>query len=182
MDKGVTVNDAGRKFLSKIRIVPDFPKEGIRFLDLTTLFNDAESFGELMDVFADHYRDKKIDQVVGIEARGFVVAAALALKLNCGVTLIRKPGKLPSETISESYSLEYGTNEVQIHKDAFKKGDNVLLIDDLLATGGTMRAAIKLVETLGADIEGVAFIVELGFLKGREKLGDYPIFALMESD
>lgn len=176
------MQEAGQKFLGKIRIVPDFPKEGIRFLDLTTLFSDAESFSEVINIFADNYRDKKIDQVVGIEARGFVVASALALKLNCGVTLIRKPGKLPSETISESYSLEYGTNEIQIHKDAFKKGDNVLLIDDLLATGGTMRAAIKLVETLGTDIEGVAFIVELAFLKGREKLGNHPIFALMESN
>ncbi|GMT42325.1 MAG: adenine phosphoribosyltransferase [bacterium] len=171
-----------QKFLDKIRIVPDFPKKGIRFLDLTTLFNDAGSFSEIIDIFAERYRDKGIDQVVGIESRGFVVASALALKLGCGVTLIRKPGKLPAEILSESYELEYGVNEIQIHKDALNSGSKVLLIDDLLATGGTMQAAIKLVERLGAGIAEVAFIVELGFLNGREKLGDHSVFTLIESD
>jgi len=173
---------AAQELLEKIRIIPDFPKKGIKFLDLTTLFNDADGLRRVVDLLADRYKDVKIDQVVGIEARGFVVAAALALRLGCGVTLIRKPGKLPGERVSEKYSLEYGTNEIQIHKDAFNSGDSVLLVDDLLATGGTMAASISLVERLGAKVAGVAFIVELTFLKGRDKLGDHPVFALIKSD
>ncbi len=173
---------AAQELLGKIRIVPDFPKKGIKFLDLTTLFNDAEVFKRIIDRFADHYKDEKIDQVVGVEARGFVVASALALRLGCGVTLVRKPGKLPAETVSEKYSLEYGTNEIQLHRDAFNMGDSILLVDDLLATGGTMAATISLVEKLGAKVAGIAFVVELLFLKGREKLGSHPIFTLIESD
>lgn len=173
---------AAQELLEKIRIIPDFPKEGIMFLDLTTLFNDAEAFKRTVDLFADHYKGSNIDQVVGIEARGFVVASALALRLGCGMTLVRKPGKLPAETVSEKYSLEYGTNEIQLHRDAFKSGATILLVDDLLATGGTMAATISLVEKLGAKVAGIAFIVELTFLKGREKLGSHPIFTLIESD
>ena len=179
---GEIMAGAAQELLEKIRIIPDFPKEGIMFLDLTTLFNDAEAFKRTVDLFADHYKASKIDQVVGIEARGFVVASALALRLGCGVTLVRKPGKLPAETVSEKYSLEYGTNEIQLHRDAFKNGATILLVDDLLATGGTMAATISLVEKLGAKVAGVAFIVELLFLKGREKLGSHPIFTLIESD
>ncbi|MEE8484559.1 MAG: adenine phosphoribosyltransferase [Nitrospinota bacterium] len=164
---------------AKIRNIPDFPNPGIVFLDLTTLFNDAEALKMIIDALADKYKDKKIDQVVGIEARGFILGGAVALKLGCGLTLIRKPGKLPAETVSESYSLEYGTNEIHIHKDAFNEGDNVLMVDDLLATGGTMQAAIKLVEKLGAKVEGVAFVAELLFLNGREKLNSHPIFSLV---
>lgn len=175
-------DDASQELLEKIRLVPDFPKKGIVFLDLTTLFNDAAGFKRLVDIFVEKYKDQNIDQVVGIEARGFVIASALAYRLGCGVTLIRKPGKLPAETVSESYSLEYGTNEIHIHKDAFKAGDRVLMVDDLLATGGTMGAAINLVENLGVKIVEVAFIVELLFLNGREKLKDCPVYALIKKD
>jgi len=179
---GDIMETAAQELLEKIRIIPDFPKKGIKFLDLTTLFNDADGLKRVVDMLADRYKDVKIDQVVGIEARGFVVAAALALRLGRGVTLIRKPGKLPGETVSEKYSLEYGTNEIQVHKDAFNSGDSVLLVDDLLATGGTMAASISLVERLGAKVAGVAFIVELTFLKGRDKLGGHPIYTLIKSD
>ncbi len=164
---------------AKIRNIPDFPKPEIVFLDLTTLFNDAEALKMIIDALANQYKDKKIDQVVGIEARGFILGGAVALRLGCGLTLIRKPGKLPAETVSESYSLEYGTNEIHIHKDAFNEGDNVLMVDDLLATGGTMQAAIKLVEKLGAKVEGVAVVAELLFLNGREKLNNHSVFSLV---
>jgi len=162
-----------------IRVIPDFPKKGIQFLDLTTVFNRPSAFKKIIDLFYEEYKDKGIKQVIGIEARGFITASALAYKLDAGVTLIRKPGKLPYKTISESYALEYGTNEIHIHEDAVEKGDKVLLIDDLLATGGTMSASINLVEKLGGDIAGVAFIVELGFLGGKDKLANHPIFSLI---
>ncbi len=175
-------NFPGRQLESKIRIVPDFPKEGIEFLDLTTLFKDAAAFKQVIDLLYDEYKDKEIEQVIGIEARGFVAASALAYRLGAGVALIRKPGKLPAETISCRYDLEYGSNEIHIHKDALQKGERVLLIDDLLATGGTMAASINLVEQLEGEIAGIAFIVELAFLDGREKLGNYPIFTLIRRD
>jgi adenine phosphoribosyltransferase len=173
---------AAQELLEKIRIVPDFPQKGIKFLDLTTLFNDGKVFRKIIDTLADHYKGVKIDQVVGIEARGFIVASALALRLGCGVTLVRKPGKLPAETVSEKYSLEYGINEIQLHRDAFNSGDNVLLVDDLLATGGTMAATISLVEKLDVKVAGVAFVVELLFLKGREKFSGHPVFTLIQSN
>jgi len=173
---------SAQDLLEKIRIIPDFPKDGINFLDLTTLFNDAAAFKRVIDQLANQYEGKKIDQVVGIEARGFVVASALALRMGCGVTLVRKPGKLPAPTVSEKYSLEYGTNEVEMHEDAFGNGTGVLLVDDMLATGGTMAAAVSLVEKLGGRIEGIAFVVELLFLEGRKKLEGYPLYTLMESD
>ncbi len=174
--------EAGNDLESLIRIIPDFPKKGIQFLDLTTLFKDPAGLRKVIDLFYDKYKGKEISQVVGIEARGFVVASALAYRLGCGVSLIRKPGKLPAETISKSYALEYGTNEIHIHKDAVDKGEKVLLIDDLLATGGTMAAAVELLERLEAEIVGIAFIVELGFLNGSEKLGKYPIHTLIHKD
>lgn len=172
----------GQDLEAKIRIVPDFPKEGIQFLDFTTLFRDPEGFKRIIDLFFKEYRGKEIEQVIGIESRGFIVASAVAYRLGAGLTMIRKPGKLPSETISESYELEYGTNEIQIHKDAIKKEERVLLIDDLLATGGTMEAAAKLVERLEGNVVGIAFIVELAFLHGREKLETYPLFTLIRID
>jgi adenine phosphoribosyltransferase len=165
---------------NKIRLVPDFPKKGVLFLDLSTLFKDADGFKRLVDIFVEKYKNAKIDSVAGIEARGFVLAGAVAYRLGCGVTMIRKPGKLPWETVSESYELEYGVNEIHMHKDAFKKGDRVLLLDDLLATGGTMGAAVKLTEKLGATVAGVAFVVELGFLNGAQKLSGREIFSIIK--
>lgn len=164
----------------RIRLVPDFPKKGILFLDLTTAFNDAEALASIIDILAERYGKMKIDHIAGIEARGLVLASALAYKLGCGMTMIRKPGKLPSETVSASYSLEYGTNEIHVHKDAFKPGENVLLVDDLLATGGTMGAAISLTEKLGAKVVGVAFVVELCFLNGAEKLRGYDVYSMIK--
>ncbi|MBI5177873.1 MAG: adenine phosphoribosyltransferase [Nitrospinae bacterium] len=164
----------------RIRLVPDFPKKGILFLDVTTVFNDAEAFKSIIDTLAEKYAGQKIDHVAGVEARGLVIAAALAYRLGCGMTMIRKPGKLPADTISESYALEYGTNEIQMHKDAFKPGERVLLVDDLLATGGTMRAAISLTEKLGAKVVGVAFVVELCFLSGAEKFNGYELYSMIK--
>ena len=164
---------------SRIRMVPDFPKKGIMFMDLTTVFNDAEGFRGIIDILFDRYKEIKIDHVAGIEARGLILASALAYKLGCGMTMIRKPGKLPAETVSESYALEYGTNEIHVHKDAFRPGDRVLLVDDLLATGGTMKAAVNLVEKLDAKVIGIAFVVELGFLHGAEKLKGYDCYSMI---
>ncbi len=172
----LTVDEIERR----IRLVPDFPKQGILFMDLTTIFNDAEAFRSIIDTLYDHYKDMKIDHVAGIEARGLILASALAYKLGCGMTMVRKPGKLPAETVSESYALEYGTNEIHVHKDAFRPGDSVLLVDDLLATGGTMKAAVNLVEKLDAKVAGIAFVVELAFLNGAQKLAGYDIYRMIE--
>ncbi len=166
---------------SRIRVVPDFPKKGIMFMDLTTAFNDTAAFQSIIDTLYDHYKGMKVNHVAGIEARGLILASALAYKLGCGMTMIRKPGKLPAETVSESYALEYGTNEIHVHKDAFRPGDHVLLVDDLLATGGTMKAAINLVEKLEAKVAGVAFVVELAFLNGMEKLKGYDCYSMIVS-
>lgn len=164
---------------SKIRDIPDFPKEGIIFKDITPLLGDASSFKLTVDLMADRYKGAGIDKVVGIEARGFLLASVLAYRLGAGVVPIRKPGKLPYDTHQETYELEYGTDSVEIHVDAVEPGQNVLLVDDLLATGGTMGAAAKLVSKLGVDIHELAFMVELSFLKGREKLKNYNVFALI---
>lgn len=162
-----------------IRDVPDFPKEGILFKDITTLCKDAESFQRMVDLLGHRYVGKKIDLVVGIEARGFVVGSALAYKLGVGVILVRKPGKLPADTHSVSYDLEYGEDTLEIHKDAIEKGQNILICDDLLATGGTVAATIDLVEKLGANIVECTFVVELDDLKGRVRLGDHNVFSLI---
>lgn len=156
--------------LSKFRSIPDFPKPGIIFKDITTVIKDKDAFAAVINYFADLYKDKKIDYVAGMEARGFIFGAALAAKLGCGFVVIRKPGKLPAETISETYELEYGTDSLEIHADAIEAGKNVVLIDDLLATGGTANAACKLVRKLAANIVALAFVLELGFLNGRKKL------------
>lgn len=156
--------------LSKFRSIPDFPKPGIIFKDITTVIKDKDAFAAVINYFADLYKDKKIDYVAGMEARGFIFGAALAAKLGCGFVVIRKPGKLPAETISETYELEYGTDSLEIHADAIEAGKNVVLIDDLLATGGTANAACNLVRKLGANIVALAFVLELGFLNGRNKL------------
>ncbi len=162
-----------------IRDIPDFPKKGIVFKDITTLCQDPVSFQRMVDIMSHRYLDKKIDVIVGIEARGFIVGAALAYKLGAGVVLVRKPGKLPYKTHSESYSLEYGEDTLHIHQDAIKKGQRVLIADDLLATGGTAEAVVKLVERLEGDIVECAFIVELDDLGGRKRLGGHPAYSLI---
>jgi len=165
-----------------IREVPDFPKPGILFYDITTLLKDKDGLAALVDQFADHYRDHKVDLVLGMEARGFIFAPALAYRLKAGFVPVRKPGKLPAATIKFDYALEYGTNTLEIHKDAIQKGQNVLIVDDLLATGGTAQATAKLAEMLGAKVAGLGFVVELDFLKGRDKLKGYDVMSLLNYD
>lgn len=162
-----------------IRNVPDFPIEGIQFKDITTMLKEPEALSAGLDELVQHSVNKGVTKVIGIESRGFIYGGALAVKLGAGFVPIRKPGKLPAETITESYTLEYGTNTIEIHKDAIGPGDKVLLHDDLLATGGTMEAAIKLVEKLGAVVVQVSFLIELAFLNGREKLGEHEIVSLI---
>src|SRR5437016_2510820 len=164
---------------SLIREVPDFPKPGILFYDITTLLKDKKGFATLIDALCEQYIEKQIDVVLGMEARGFIFAPALAYRLNAGFVPVRKPGKLPAETAKLSYDLEYGSNTLEIHKDAIVKDQRVLIVDDLLATGGTAAATARLAHDLGAQIAGLAFVVELDFLKGREKLGDYEVFSLL---
>ena len=170
------------KIKNSIRNVPDFPKPGIQFKDITTLLQDQYAFKETIKVFYDAFKDKKINVIVGIESRGFIFAAPLALKLGCRFILARKPGKLPSQTITEEYELEYGTDAIEIHTDAINMGDRVIIVDDLLATGGTIMSAIALVEKLGGEVTETAFIVDLPDLGGSKKLQDcgYNIFTLTE--
>ncbi|MBE9486258.1 MAG: adenine phosphoribosyltransferase [Chloroflexi bacterium] len=163
-----------------IRDVPDFPKKGIVFKDITTLLADAKSFHRMVDLLAHRYIGEKIDQIVGIEARGFILGSALAYKLGTGITLVRKPGKLPYETRSISYELEYGSDTLEIHADAFKPGDRVIIADDLLATGGTMAAVVELVEQFDAVIYECAFMAELEFLNGRSKLPEGKVYSLLK--
>jgi len=165
-----------------IREVPDFPKKGILFYDITTLLKDKVGFARLIDALSEHYIGKEIDLVLGMEARGFIFGPALAYRLNAGFVPVRKPGKLPAETVKVSYELEYGSNSLEVHKDAVRKGDRVLIVDDLLATGGTAVATAELASGLGAKIVGLAFVVELDFLKGREKLARYDVFSLLHYD
>jgi adenine phosphoribosyltransferase len=163
-----------------IRDVPDFPKKGIIFKDITTLLSDAKSFQRMIDLLSHRYVGEKIDKVVGVEARGFIIGAALAYKLGAGVVLVRKPGKLPGETFKKSYELEYGTDTLEIHTDAIKKGENILIADDLLATGGTMAAVVDMVESMGGKIVDCCFMVELESLQGRKKLPEGKVFSLLE--
>ena len=162
-----------------IREVPDFPKPGINFYDLTTLFRNAEGFRAAADKMVERYRGVKIDALAGIEARGFVIAAAMAHELNLGLVLMRKPGKLPAEVESEEYALEYGKGSIEVHRDAIAPGQRILIVDDVLATGGTAAAAARLVERGGGVVEGFAFMVEIGFLNGRRMLGEIPVFSLI---
>lgn len=164
----------------KIRTVPHWPIEGVMFRDITTLLEDPEAFKKTCDIFYERYRDIKIDKVVAIDARGFIFGGVLAYKLNVGFVPVRKAGKLPYKTISESYTLEYGENVVEMHVDAIKKGERILVVDDLIATGGTISAATKLVEKLGGEIVECVFLVELPDLKGREKIKNYKMFTLTE--
>ena len=164
-----------------IRDIPDFPKEGIIFKDITPLLGDASAFGKTISTLKERYADKQIDKVVGVEARGFIFASALAYALEAGTTMVRKPGKLPYKTYQETYSLEYGTDTVEIHQDAFQPGERIVLIDDVLATGGTLAATLNLIRSNFESVEIVetAFLIELDFLNGREKLKDTPIHSLI---
>lgn len=164
---------------STIRTVPDFPKKGIMFKDITTLLKNAEALKFCVDAFYERYKNKGITKVIGIESRGFILGTALAYRLDAGFVPIRKPGKLPAEKIRQEYQLEYGTDSMEIHKDAIVKGEKVLMHDDVLATGGTMEAACTLVKQLGGEIEGLTFIVELAFLNPRKKLPAYEIHSLV---
>jgi len=163
-----------------IRDIPDFPKKGIIFKDITTLLQDAKSFTRMIDMIANRYIGQRIDKVVGVEARGFLIGAALAYKLGAGVVLVRKPGKLPSETFSKTYDLEYGTDTLEIHKDAIKPGEKILIADDLLATGGTVAAVVDMVSQLGGDIVECCFMTELEFLDGRKKLPEGKVYSLLQ--
>jgi adenine phosphoribosyltransferase len=165
-----------------VRTVPDFPKPGILFYDITTLLKDPKGLATLIDALAQYYIDKDIDLVLGIEARGFIFGPALAYRLNAGFVPVRKPKKLPGPTARVTYDLEYGSDTLEIHVDAIEPGQRVVLVDDLLATGGTMEATIKLVQQLGGAIAGLGFAVELDFLKGRERFKDYDVFSLLHYD
>ncbi|HEY5520534.1 MAG TPA: adenine phosphoribosyltransferase [Candidatus Limnocylindrales bacterium] len=158
---------------AKIREIPDFPKPGILFYDITTLLKEPAAFQESIKLMLEPFREKKVDIVVGMESRGFIFSAPMAIELNAGFVPVRKLGKLPAETASVEYALEYGTNTLEIHKDALHPGQRVLIVDDLLATGGTVLGTIELVKMLKAEVVGLAFLVELQFLKGRQRLGDY---------
>jgi len=163
-----------------IREIPDFPKPGILFYDITTLLKDPLGLHWAVDLLANHYVGQVIDRVVGIEARGFIFAPMVAYRLNAGFVPVRKPKKLPAETARATYSLEYGQDALEIHRDAITKGQEVLIIDDLLATGGTAAAVAGLVESLGGRVTGIGFLIELEFLKGREKLSRYNLHALLK--
>jgi adenine phosphoribosyltransferase len=163
-----------------IRSVPDFPMPGILFRDVTPLLRDPAGLRQVVDAFAERYRGAGIEVVAGIESRGFIFGAPLALALGVGFVPIRKPGKLPAERITREYALEYGTNALEMHRDALRPGERVLLVDDLLATGGTARAAAELIQELGGQIAEVAFVIELAFLNGRAALPDLPVHALLE--
>jgi adenine phosphoribosyltransferase len=162
-----------------IRNIPDFPKPGIQFKDITPLLKSPDALRETVRLLAEPYRKNKVELVVGIESRGFIFGAPLAQTLGVGFVPIRKPGKLPYQTLSETYALEYGTDEIQIHTDAIQKGQPVALVDDLLATGGTMAAACALIGRLGGDIRGVSFLIELAFLEGRKRFSDQEVHSLI---
>ena len=164
----------------KVRIIEDFPKKGISFKDVTTLLQDREALRESIDVIANHLKDKKIDIVIGPEARGFLFGVPVAYALGAGFVPVRKPGKLPYETIKTSYDLEYGSDALEIHKDAIKKGQRVAIVDDLLATGGTVAAVAKLVEESGGEVVAIYFLIELTELKGREKIAQYDIMSVID--
>jgi adenine phosphoribosyltransferase len=163
----------------KIREIPDWPEKGVNFKDITPLLQDGESFKYAIDAMAEPFQENKPDIIVGIDARGFILSAAMAYKLGIRLTLIRKKGKLPPKTICQDYTLEYATNSIEMKEDAIEKGQKVLIVDDVLATGGTMEATCKIVEKLGGQIIGISFLIELDFLKGREKLKNYKVESLV---
>jgi len=163
-----------------IRDVPDYPKKGIVFKDITTLIKRGDAFDRVIDIFFEKCKDKKVDLVAAVESRGFIFGGALANRLKVGFVPIRKFGKLPAQTVEQKYDLEYGTDTLEIHKDAVAPGQKVLVVDDLLATGGTIQATCKLIEKLGGEVAGILVMIELGFLNGREKLKDYDLFTLIK--
>src|ERR1700758_5315994 len=165
-----------------VRTVPDFPKPGILFYDITTLLKDKTGFAKLIDALAAHYIEREIDLVLVIEARGFIFGPALAYRLNAGFVPVRKPKKLPAPVARVNYDLEYGTDSLEIHLDAIEPGQRVIIVDDLLATGGTMQATVKLVRQLGGEIVSIGFAIELDFLKGRAKFQEYDVFSLLHYD
>ncbi|MGB7054203.1 MAG: adenine phosphoribosyltransferase [bacterium] len=163
-----------------IRDIPDFPQKGVMFRDITTLLKEPEPFKYVIDTIVDKYKNEKIAKLVSVEARGYIFGGAIAYILNCGFVPVRKPGKLPAETVSLEYTLEYGKNTIEIHKDAIDPGESVLVFDDVLATGGTVQATCKLIEQLGGKVVGCVFISDLTYLKGSEKLKDYEVFSLVQ--
>src|SRR5512146_1135635 len=165
-----------------VREVPDFPKPGILFYDITTLLKDKLGFATLIDSLTEYYINKDIDLVIGIEARGFIFGPALAYRLNAGFVPVRKPKKLPAETVRWTYELEYGSDTLEIHKDAVRPGQRIIIVDDLLATGGTAGATVQLVKSLGGEVASLAFVIELDFLKGRKKLAGYEVVSLLHYD
>lgn len=165
-----------------IRSVPDFPKPGIVFRDITTLLKDPRAFQSALHQFGTHYKNKGIKKVIGIESRGFIFGGALASQLGAGFVPIRKQGKLPAQTVQEEYALEYGTDTIEIHSDAIQPGERCLLHDDLLATGGTMRAAANLVQKLSGEVVSICFLIELSFLKGRDRLKEFDVYSLITYD
>ena len=171
-----------KELKNRIRNIPDFPKKGIVFRDITTLLKDGRAFRQAIDAIYERYHDREIDLVVGTEARGFLMAAPLAYRLGAGVVPVRKPGKLPAETLHLEYQLEYGSDALEIHRDAIKPGQKILVVDDLLATGGTIEATCRMVEQLGGRIVAVVFLIELDFLGGRKKLGEREVFSLVHYD
>lgn len=174
------MNHEGHRFREKIRVIEDFPQPGVSFKDITTLLKEGPLYREAIDAMAAAVRKWEADVVVGPEARGFVIGAPVAYALGLGFVPIRKAGKLPAETIEVSYELEYGTDRLGMHRDAIRPGQRVVIMDDLLATGGTISSAIQLVEQLQGEIVGLAFLIELCYLNGREKLGDYPVYSLVQ--
>jgi adenine phosphoribosyltransferase len=168
-----------QKLRALIRDVPDYPKKGIVFKDITTLIKKGDAFDEVMNIFFAQCYGKKIDLVAAVESRGFIFGGSLADRLKVGFVPVRKFGKLPADTVEQKYDLEYGTDRLEIHKDAITPGQKVVIIDDLLATGGTIKAACKLVEKLGGEVVGILVMIELGFLNGRDKLKDYDLFTLI---
>lgn len=164
---------------SKIRVIEDFPKEGISFKDITTVLKDSDDFHDMIDQVIDRLEGYEFDYIVGVEARGFILGAPVAYAMDKGFVPVRKPGKLPSKTLSEKYALEYGEAEVEMHEDAFEKGARVVILDDLLATGGTVEATVKLIEKTGAEVVAIGFLAELTGLNGREKLNGKDVFSLV---
>jgi len=165
---------------TKIREIPDWPIVGVNFKDISTIIEDPQAFKYVIDKLLEPYQNLSIDKVVGIDARGFLFCSVMAYKLGAGCTMIRKKGKLPWQTLSKDYALEYGTNTIEVHEDSIKAGEKVIIIDDLLATGGTMAATVDLVKQLGGEILGISFIIDLVFLKGKEKFKGYPVYSLVE--
>jgi len=165
-----------------IRTVPDFPKSGVLFFDITTLLNDHKAFGYSLDLFEDYLKKHKVNRIVAIDSRGFLFGGALADRMNLPLSVIRKKGKLPFKTYQADYALEYGTDQIEIHIDAAGKGDRVAIIDDLLATGGTLDAAVKLIEKTGAEVAAIGMVIELTFLKGRDRFADYNLLSLVQYD